>query len=288
MSVISRRRLLIAGASLAAAGCDGDAPPPTPTSAPAFAPEPTILRLLGTGALTPLAGRLSRAFNRDAGGELTVIVEPSVGSGGGIRAAQDGAVDIGLSSRALTAVEQEFRLDQIMVATGVVALGAHPSLDLEDLSSADLIALYRGANPALGPSAVRPTVLLRDREESANLALERVVPALHEPREDAYRSRRFRVIFHESAMSEALSTTPDSIGVIDLGAAFGSRLKVLSIDGVLPSLDAVRAGRWKGTRPLRFVMRPDRRERARAFLDFVRSPRGRDIMVSQGALPEGS
>jgi phosphate transport system substrate-binding protein len=88
-------------------------------------------------------------------------------------------------------------------------------------------------------------------------------------------------------MSEALSTTPGALGVIDLGAAYGSRLKVLSIDGVSPSLDAVREGRWRATRPLAFVLRPDRRERARGFLDFVRSPRGREIMLSQGALPEG-
>lgn len=285
---LARRALLLGGLSLAAAGCDGDAPPPSPGLVPAFAPEPSTLRLLGTGALTPLAGRLARAFNRDVGGDLSVIVEPSVGSGGGVRAAQEGAVDLGLISRPLAPAELALGLDLLMVATGIVALGAHPSLDLDGISSAELIALYRGENLPLGESGVRPTVLLRDREESANLALERVVPALHGPREEAYRSRRFRVIFHEAAMSEALSTTPGAIGVIDLGAAFGSRLKVLSIDGVLPSLDAVREGRWRGIRPLAFVLRPDRRDRARPFLDFVRSARGREITVSQGALPEAS
>ena len=288
---LRRRALLAAGlSSLAslAAGCDGDSPPPAPSAVPAFAPEVTILRVLGTGAMTLLASRLARAFNRDIAADLTVIVEPSVGTGGGIRAAQDGAVDLGLVSRSLTPAELSLGLDLHWIGTGVVALGAHPSLEVDDLSSAELIALYQGKNLALGESGMRPTLLLRDREESANLALERVIPALQGPREEAYRSRRFRVIFHESAMSEALLTTPGAIGLVDLGAAFASRLKVLSIDGVLPSLDAVRAGRWKATRPLGFVLRPDRRERARPFLAFSRSPRGGEILGSQGALPEAT
>ena len=130
-------------------------------------------------------------------------------------------------------------------------------------------------------------MLLRDRDDSAHAALERMIPAMTAARERAYETRRFRVLRHDDAMGAALATTPGAIGVFGLGAATGGQLplKVLSIDGQHPSVEAVEAGRWQATRDLALVARPDRLARANAFVSFATGPKGVAIIRREGYVP---
>ncbi|MCS6901716.1 MAG: hypothetical protein RMJ98_18935, partial [Myxococcales bacterium] len=72
--------------------CEGDPAPPRGLHSNVVAsPEEGVLRLMGTGAMAPLAHRLAELWRRSpAEASLRVVVEPSVGSGGGVRAVWDG------------------------------------------------------------------------------------------------------------------------------------------------------------------------------------------------------
>lgn len=271
------------------AGCEGDPPPPPPREAPPEAPEEGVLRLAGTGAMIRLGHRLAEAWAAtERGGEARLVVEASVGSGGGVRAARDGAVDLGMISRPLTQSERGWGLVETPVARAAVVIAAHPSLPLDGLSTEELTRLHAG-EPLSAPDGTRVTLLLRDREESANTALERLVPGLKEHRERAYRTRRFRVLYHDEAMREALASTPGAVGVVDLGAATAtrSRLRLLALDGAKASREAIRRGDWKAVRTLAFVHRADRAGRVAGFLAFVASPEGRALIEDNGDVPEG-
>jgi phosphate transport system substrate-binding protein len=276
--------LLLAAGALP--GCQGDPPPPPPSGPPTpLEADVGVARVVGTGAMTPLAARLAEAWAR-RGGMPRVEVDPSVGSGGGVRAAFDGAVDIGLISRSLSASERGLGVEVVNVARGAVVIAAHPGVSVEGLSHAELVAMYAGQQAHFQGGA--PAVLLlRDRDESANVAIELLLPELKRLREEAYVARRFRVLYHDDAMREALASTPGAIGVFDQGAivAGATPLKVLSLGGVTPTLDAVADGTWRATRDLAFVLRPDRRPRLEAFLAFVASPEGRAITRASGFLP---
>jgi phosphate transport system substrate-binding protein len=240
--------------------CQGDDdPPPPPATQPLTSPEPGVLRLMGTGAMTPLAQAWACAFPG-------VVVEPSVGSGGGVRAAADGAVDLGMISRPLSDEERRLGLEMVPVARDQVVIAAHPTVAFDRLSRAELAAFYAG-------SRRDAVLLLRDAQESANLALERVLPELTPLREEAYRSGRWRVLYHDDAMEQALAATPGSLGVASSTVTVRLPLKVVSVDGV------------EALRPLAFVLRPERRARAAAFLAFVASAEGRRITSSSGYLP---
>lgn len=282
-------RAALRGAVLAWAlvplACEGDPAPPrgfVPTSvAP---PEDGVLRLLGTGAMTPLARRLVEVWRRSPEGSAwRAVVEPSVGSGGGVRATWDGVVDLGMISRPLNERERKLGLQVFPVARGGVVLAVQRDTPLRGVSGEEIERLYRGEGDT---SKGALSLLLRDREESANAALERWFPALGPLREQAYQQRRARVLYHDEAMREALVATPGAVGVVDLGAVLGehSALRELAIDGVEPTLDAVRDGRWKATRELSFVFRPERAERVQAFLRFVRSREARAIVEASGCV----
>ncbi|HTS79425.1 MAG TPA: substrate-binding domain-containing protein [Myxococcaceae bacterium] len=266
------RRILVL--LVLSAACAGDPPPPAPSVAKTvFAPRPELL-VAGTGAMTPLAMALAREAS--AGTGMRVRVEPSIGSGGGIAATRDGAVDLGLVSRPLRA-DESGGLERVDLARDAVVLAAAPDVPVDDLSTDDLHRLYRGELRGL-------TVLLRDEAESANAALEANYPGLAEERRRSAASGRARVLDHDDAMAIALATVPRSVGVFS-SAALRSPLRALRIDGVLPSAEAVAHGSWRPVRTLGVVFRPERRDRVAPFLALATSERARLTMRSLGYLP---
>jgi phosphate transport system substrate-binding protein len=259
---------------LLSAACAGDPPPPAASAVTAvLAPRPEVL-VAGTGAMTPLAVALAREAS--AGTGLRVRVEPSIGSGGGIAAARDGAVDLGLVSRPLRP-EDAAGLERVDVARDAVVLATAADVPVDELSSDDLHRLYRGELRGL-------TVLLRDEAESANSALESIHPGLADERRRSAASGRFRVLDHDDAMAVALATTPRAVGVFSLGA-LRPPLRALRVDGVTPSAESIRVGTWRAVRTLGVVFRPERRERVAPFLALATSERGRALVRSLGYLP---
>lgn len=276
------RGLLLAAAVTA---CQGDSAPPRSHTPSVVAPlEGAALVAMGTGAMTPLAQALAEAYlQADLG---NVLVEDSVGSSGGVRAVLDGAIDIGLLSRPLNEREKGQGLIVTPIARSAVVLGAHPRVRVAGITSAELVALVRGERTTFADG--RPAVmLLRDRDESANAALDLQVPALLPAREAAYASNRLRVLYYDEAMLEAITSTPGGIGLIDLAIASSSRvpLKVLALDGTIPGRDDIAAGRWLASRELSFVHRSERTSRVAGFLAFVRSPKGRAVIDALHAVP---
>lgn len=266
--------------------CTGDPPPPPPRPATSIgAPDPHALHISGTGAMTPLMTLLAEEWTR-RGGIPHVLIEESIGSGGGIRATYDGAIDLGMVSRPLSSEEQKLGLLTIAVGLDVVALVAHPGLSTDDVRAGELPALYRGEQTRFASGA--PAVpLLRDRAESANTALDRIVPGLQAAREQAYRQRRHRVLYSDRAMAEAIAATPGSFGVFSLSwlLAYRLPLKILRIDGQRPSPEAVQQGRYAGSRELFFVVRPERLERTTPLLAFLRKPDVQELIRSYGYVP---
>lgn len=270
---------------LATMGCGGDGPPPPPTPRETVSTAQGAVIVAGTGAMTLLSTRLAEAWAA-RGGRPGVVVEPSLGSGGAIKAVHDGAIDLGMVSRPLTSAERALGLEVVSIARSAVVMAAHPSVAPRSLSLEQLEALHAGTLTELADG--RPvTLLLRDREESANAALDRWVPSLAALRARAYATRRFRVLYHDDAMIEALASTPGAVGVTDLVAIVerGARVNVLALGGVEPSARALLDGSYRAARDLAFVHRPERAERVRQFVGFVRSPEGSALIVRLGAVP---
>ncbi len=270
------------------AGCDADEPPPpVPPHASAFPPDPKIVSVAGTGAMVPLVTHLAEAWRR-AHPNQPVVVEASIGSAGGVRAAVEGAVDLGLVSRPLTDEERRLGLRWLPLARDAVVVAAHPSVAADDVSSAELVRLYAGEATSFR-DGTPATVFWRDRRDSTHTALERLVPELKVTQERWLPKGQFKVLYHDDAMGAALATTPGAIGSYSLGAITteGLPLKVLAINGVRPSRKNLTDGSWPATRELALVFRPDRESRIRPFLEFLLGPEGQALMTACDYLPLG-
>jgi phosphate transport system substrate-binding protein len=253
--------------------------PPTPVV------EQGIVRIAGSGAAIPLLSRLAQAWSASHPSPR-IVVEPSVGSTGGVRAVSEMAIDLGVVARPLKPSEAGPALVVIPLARDAVVLAGHPALPIDDISSSFLVDLMTGTRTAFEDGS-HAAFLLRDRDDTAHSALEQVVPGLRTPREQAHATRRFPVLRHDDAMGIALSATPGAIGPFSLGAILSEHLplRVLAIDGVRPTTEGVKTGAWKASRDLSFVVRRDRIERSASFLAFARSDEGAKVIGDSGYVP---
>ncbi|GAB4214932.1 MAG: phosphate ABC transporter substrate-binding protein [Sandaracinaceae bacterium] len=245
------------------------------------------LHLAGSGSNLVVTRALAAAY-RVAHPDVRIVVHDSIGSTGGVRAAADGVVALGLIARPLQPRERGLGLRVIPYARVAIAVLAHPDVRDEDVSSAELVASLTRDEPRWRDGT--PLVwLLRERGDAGTTALARGVPGLAEAFEAASASRRFRVVYHDDELTRALLGLRGAIGIADLPQAWANAptARVLRIDGRTPSVASVRDGSYPFTKDLAFVAREPISEDARRFVAFVQSAEGAATIERAGGMPLG-
>lgn len=254
---------------------------------PSGQPKPAnLLRLAGSGSNLPLTRELAEAFEATRPWQR-VRVHESIGSSGGIRATLDRAIDIGLISRPLKSSEVDQGLDAFDYARVAVVFAANPSVPVRGLTRPMVLDLYSGemAFWADGSPAV---VLQREPGDSSHLAAHAVIPGFETIDQHAWDQRRFRVLFNDRAMQDALLATPGAIGLFDSGLATIQELPlaVLEFEGKRPREEAVRTGSYPLFKELAFVISTDDPDPlALEFIAFVYSGAGQKIIRESGYVP---
>lgn len=252
---------------------------------PARAGAEAALVFAGSGANLDITRLLAQAFVRTHP-QVTIEVPPSLGSTGGIKAVANGAVAVGLASRPFTTEERGLGLTYVPYARSPVVMAVHPSVPDDTISAEDLVRIYQGTKTRWR-NGREIVVLTRDPGDSAIEVLEREVPGFREAYAESQKARRWRTLFKMQEMDQALARTPEAIGMTSLPSGVErAGVKVLRIDGVAPTREAVRQGRYRLVRTLAFVFRggapsPD----ALAFMDFARSRTAAPIILEHGHLP---
>ena len=106
-------------------------------------PLPRPLTFAGSGTNLPIIRALAEAFRR-AHPDVNIDVPASIGSTGGIRAAAEGAIAVGLISRPLRDREKGLGLIVVPYARTAVVIGAHPTVADDGITFEDLVSIYRG------------------------------------------------------------------------------------------------------------------------------------------------
>jgi phosphate transport system substrate-binding protein len=234
------------------------------------------LTLAGSTSVQPLAEKWVEAYHghRPA---LSISVQGG-GSTAGVRAAESGAAQIGLSSRALTA-EETRRLRSITVARDGIALIVHPSNPLRDLSLAQVRAVYSGKQ-ASWPNAARAPITIITREEGSGTraAFENLVMA-----REAIVARAL-VSDSTGAVNQMVGSDPAAIGYVSIGLV-DPGVRPLKLDGVEPTEADIDTGRYPLVRPFLFVLAGEQQPQTRAFIEWVLGPEGAALTRREGMLP---
>ena len=235
------------------------------------------LTIAGSTSVQPFAEKLAETYMANHPG-LSINVQGG-GSTAGVRAAETGAAQIGMSSRHLKAGEEALR--QVTIALDGIAIIVNAANPVAGLSRADVAAIFAGEIPRWsrvgGPD--RPIHFVTREEGSGTRgAFEEMVMG----KKDI--APRALVQDSNGAVREIVASDPDSLGYISLGLV-DRRVRAVAVDGVLPTHETILAKRYAVVRPFLFLSREEPAGSTRAFIDYVLGPEGQRLLGLEGLIP---
>jgi phosphate transport system substrate-binding protein len=238
-----------------------------------------VYKIAGGDSSLEIVQALTDAFAAKHPG-VKFDIDPTLGSDPAITLSADGSLDLGMASRYLTPDEAKLVETQLIgvAGTGIAVNAQNP---LRSITSAMVLDIYTGKITdwsSLGgtPGTIIP--LVREPGSSARTTFETGLFASAKP---AYAATVLEI--HEGEqMRQAIASYRHSVGMIGVKSedpkADGVRL--LSVDGVMPTKSALRDGTYKFGRPLYLLVSKTKRPKAAiaALLEFVNSADGQKIL----------
>jgi phosphate transport system substrate-binding protein len=240
------------------------------------------LRLAGTGGGMPMMQKVAAAYVGTGGPRIEVIV--GLGSGGAIKAAADGAIDLAVSARDLKPEETALGLTAVHFArTPLVFITSLD--DPPNLNSADIAGLFAAVQPRW-PDGTPLSVILRTASDADSLLVQDLFPGLREALEAARIRPELPVTPTDQDNATLAEQLPGSLVQAGLSQILVEKrdLRVVTLDGVAPTLANLENGTYPYEKRFYLVF-PDRKAAtAEALLGFMRSDSGRGVLRDSGSL----
>jgi hypothetical protein len=251
----------------------GGETPPTVGGAHAALPLSPHPIIAGTGAALPLLEALATGYAESGGG--VVLIPPSLGSGGGLRALADGVIDCAVVSRDLNPEEaQGYRVIPLAHAPVVLAGGRNVPAD----AVADLDELVALIASEVNRNASSFTFVLREPGDSGQMRLAEALPAVATALGRAQAAGHWPVAYTDADMERMLLESRHAVGVFDAGT--------IAL-GKLPLTPLTLPGDLRLQRPFLLVCSPSGVQRLQGFLAHLATPAVRSWMRDLGYQPAG-
>ncbi len=204
------------------------------------------------------------------------------GSGVGVQKVGEGLVDIGNTGRPLTPEEvARYGLQSFPFAIDGVAVAVHPNNPVSALTSDQVRAIFAGQitnwQEVGGPAA---PINLYGRDEASGtreVFWEKLL-------KKGSVAPKTNIVPSNGAMKVALAQDPQAIGYLGIGHV-DQTVKAVKLDGVEPTQENAKSGVYPVTRKLYMNTKGEPKPLAKAFIDFILSPTGLEIVKKHGYLP---
>lgn len=236
-----------------------------------------VLTIAGSTSVQPFAEKLAETYM--AGRPALSINVQGGGSTAGVKAAESGAAQIGMSSRHLKPEEE--RLRQFVIAYDGIAVIVNVANPVQALSKREIAGIFAGETAswaAVGGRAHAIHFVTREEGSGTRGAFEEMVMG------NQGISPRALVQDSNGAVREIVASDPNALGYISLGLV-DHRVKALAVDGVRPDRDAIHAKRYSVVRPFLFLSREAPQGAVKAFIDYVLGPEGQKLLALEGLIP---
>jgi len=243
------------------------------------------IRIGGTGAALGTMRLQADAFHA-TGTQSRVSVLQALGSGGAIKALFAGGVEIAVLSRPPTTEERERGLTVTEYAVTPLVFATWRGNPIDGVTVADLADLYAGRRTQWRDrTPVR--LVLRPSSDSDTQVMSGMSHDLRDGVAAAGKRQGMIVANNDTEAADLIERTEGSIGSTTLALLLSERrnVKVLVLDGVVPSTKALADGRYRLQKHLYLVTATGAGAGTRGFVAFVRSPAGRVILERTGHLP---
>jgi phosphate transport system substrate-binding protein len=243
------------------------------------------LRMGGTGAGLQLLQKVGEAYAATTP-DVQIEIVPSLGTSGGIRALADGAIDIGVASRALKTEEAKTGLREFGVARTAFVLVTSRS-NAESLHAHEVAAAFGGESSWPDKSPMR--IVLRPETESDTRLLEKYFPGMPQALSQARLRPEIPVAATDQDNATAAEKTQGSLTGASLVQLLTEArdLRSIRIDGVEPTLANLESGRYPYEKKLHFLVSETGSPATMAFAKFLQSQAAAATMREFGILPIG-
>lgn len=250
------------------------------------ASEVSTLKIGGSGTDLATMKLLVAPFSRAHPGIRVTIVEPSLGSSGGIKAVAAGALNIGLSSRPLKESERRSGLHETAYAKSPLVFATLRFHGQTNLSYPEIADIYRGRRTAW-PDGSRLRLILRPDSDSDTIVLRDSVPEMKSVLDEAYRHQGFPIAATDQDSADQIAAIPGGVGTSVLCLLLTEKrpLKVFTLNGVAPSPETVANGKYPLVKTLYLVTPAAPNAATKKFLVYLRSDEAVKILRGTGHLP---
>ena len=242
------------------------------------------LRIGGTGAGLGVLQRLSDAWARQQPG-TTIVLLPSLGSSGGIKAARAGALSLAISGRAPEPAELAAGAVAVELGRTPFVIAVGPQVKAQGLKLSQLAALLSGQ--ALNwPDGQPARPVLRPLGDSDTDALRAMGAAMPAAIAAAAQRPGLPVAMTDQDCADRIAELPGGFGPSTLALMLSESrpLRALAIDGQPADLNALAQGRYAYARTLWLVTGAKAGAPAQQLLAFARSAAGRAVLRDAGVL----
>ena len=241
------------------------------------------LTITGSSTVHPLAAEIAKRYESIHPG-VRIDVQTG-GSTRGVTDARSGRAQIGMASRALK--DDEHDVTAITIALDGIACIVHRDNPVRSLTRAQVVAVFTGAvtnwNDVGGPDLAIAVVNKAEGRSTLELFL-------HHFGLKNGQIRAAAVIGDNAQGIKTVAASPAAIGYVSIGSAqtdadAGVPIRLLALDGAMPSVAAVAAGSWPIARPLNLVVKGEPSGHVAGFLTLARSATVDDLVRELAFVP---
>ncbi len=239
------------------------------------------IRISGAGGAIGTMRILGEAFRKTNPG-IRVEILPSMGSSGSVKAVLAGRLDIGLSVRTLSGEERAQGVVETRYARTPFVFGVNSTLKMTGLTLEDVAGIYGGKRDWENGKRIR--LVLRPPEDSDIAVLKSMSPAMSAAVDIALRRKGMIMATTGHDAADAIESVPGAFGATTLSLLLSEKraLRILSLDGITPSVRTMADGSYPYSKTFFMVTRKNLPASVRRFIDFVRSPAGAAILAKNG------
>lgn len=267
-----------ASSSAAPASAAPAASAPAATAAPAATELSGKVTTGGSTSMEKVIGALQEAFMEQNSG-VDVTYDPT-GSGAGITGAQEGSLDIGLSSRALK--DGETGVSATVIALDGIGIIVNNANTVEDLTTDQIAAIATGEvtnwKEVGGPDA-EIVMIGREAGSGTRDGFESILKVSDQ-------CKYAQELTATGAVIAAVQANENAIGYASL-AALDDSVKALKVNGIDCTEETVKDGSYTVQRPFVFVTKDGAQQTpaVKAFIDFAASADAASLISNAGAVP---
>jgi len=227
---------------------------------------------------------LAEAFEKKTGIHINI---KGGGATKGIRQVVSGEADLGGSCRYyLPEDPREAGVGLEPVAWDSLVVITHKDNPVENLSMLQIKEIYTGKitnwKEVGGPDAKIELFTRTSKFSGVGRTLRKLIFADFD--QPLFTTKEFK---STGPLEKAITETPFSMGMTGISSARLRDAKILRLEGVEPSYENVKSGKYQLYRPLYITYNPnsDKLAEVKEFMRFCHSREGRDIMRKNGTLP---